>query len=160
MSAIAFRPAFWALFVSSALLLGALGFQFIGGLAPCPMCIWQRYVHLAVIGLALIALKLPPMPQRLVTLLTVAALLVSAGLALFHVGVEWKWWAGPSSCSGGSLLGLDPKEAARRMMETPLVRCDEIAWSLLGISMAGYNFLISLAAAIVVALGTARSART
>ena len=157
MPSILTRPALWALAISSALLVGALGFQFIGGLAPCPMCIWQRYAHLAVIAVAAIALLQPPAKaQFLFTLGAGSLLLMSAGLALFHVGVEWKWWQGPSACSGGSLIGLDPKEAARRLMETPLVRCDEIAWSLLGISMAGYNFLISLIAALAVAIGLTR----
>ena len=135
----------------------AFAAQYWGGLQPCELCIWQRYAHLAVIAVAAIALLLPPAKaQFLFTLGAGSLLLMSAGLALFHVGVEWKWWQGPSACSGGSLIGLDPKEAARRLMETPLVRCDEIAWSLLGVSMAGYNFLISLIAALAVAIGLTR----
>lgn len=152
-----FPPAVLAVAVSGALLLGALAFQFIGGLPPCEMCYWQRYAHVAVIVLAAPAVVLPPAVARLLVIGAIVALFVSAGLALFHVGVEWKWWDGPTACSGGSLLGLDPKDAARRMMETPLVRCDEIPWSLFGISMAGYNFLISLIAGLAVAQGQVRS---
>jgi disulfide bond formation protein DsbB len=77
---------------------------------------------------------------------------VSAGIGVFHVGVEQKWWAGPAGCSATDLSGLSPAEAAKRLMETPVVRCDEIAWSLLGISMAGWNAIVSgIAGALIAA---------
>jgi disulfide bond formation protein DsbB len=79
------------------------------------------------------------------------AMIVSAGIGVFHVGVEQKWWAGPTGCSASNLSGLSPAEAAKRLMETPVVRCDEIAWSLLGISMAGWNAIISAVAGVAVA---------
>lgn len=153
------RPAFWALALSCSLLLGALGFQYIGGYPPCKLCHWQRYAHIAVAAVALLALLGPRRLAGPLTLAATAALMVSAGIALFHVGVEWKWWPGPAECSSSALLGLDPKEAARRLLETPIVRCDEIPWSLLGISMAGYNFIFSLAGALIVAAGTMRARR-
>ncbi|MGE3905223.1 MAG: disulfide bond formation protein B, partial [Reyranellaceae bacterium] len=81
------------------------------------------------------------------------AMIVSAGIGAFHVGVEQKWWAGPTGCSGGSLAGLDPAEAMKRLMETPVVRCDEVPWSLFGISMAGWNMIVSGVAGILLAAG-------
>ncbi len=131
---------------SGALLLGALGFQFIGGLAPCELCLWQRYPHDAVVIVAAIALVVAPAGARPWLLaLCGLILLVGVGIAGFHVGVEHKWWAGLPSCSGAvDMTKLSP-EQMRKMIEHPPARCDEIAWSLFGISMAGYNFLISLA---------------
>jgi disulfide bond formation protein DsbB len=135
--------------VSGALLLGALGFQHLGGLAPCEMCHWQRWAHLAVLGTAAAALLVPrllPLP-----LLAMAA---AAALAGFHAGVERKWWEGPTQCSSslptdGDLMGS--------ILAAPLVRCDQIPWSLLGLSMAGWNLVIS-AAALAAALWLWRKA--
>jgi disulfide bond formation protein DsbB len=131
---------------SGALLLGALGFQYIGGLAPCELCLWQRYPHDAVVVVAAIAIVVAPRAALpwLVALCGVI-LLAGAAIAAFHVGVEHKWWAGLPSCSGEvDMSKLDP-EAMRKLIANPPARCDEVAWSLFGISMAGYNFLISVA---------------
>lgn len=138
--------------VSGLLLLGALGFQYIGGLAPCALCLDQRYAHGAAIVLGVAGLVVRGRLGWLLVGLAGLAMLVSAGIGAFHVGVEQKWWAGPTGCSGGDLTGLSPVEAAKRLMETPVVRCDDIAWSLLGISMAGWNAIISGIAGIVVAV--------
>ena len=127
---------------SAALLLGALWFQYVVGLFPCVLCIWQRWPHLAAVVLGALGLKLP---GRLIPVLGALAVLTSAGIAGFHVGVEQGWWAGLESCSGVGIAGmstatlLDPTAAAPEP-----VRCDKIAWSLFGISMAGWNLLISL----------------
>jgi disulfide bond formation protein DsbB len=133
--------------VSGALLLGALGFQYIGGLAPCQLCLWQRYPHDAVVVVAAIAVLVAPPRMRLWLLgLCGAILLVGAAIALFHVGVEYKWWPGLPSCSGTvDMTKLSPEEMRKMVIAGPPPRCDEVAWSLFGISMAGYNFLISLA---------------
>ncbi len=137
------RPAWLLLGVSGGLILGALAFQFIGGLAPCQMCHWQRWAHLAVIGCAALALAAP----RLL-LLPLGAMATSAGLALFHAGVEQRWWEGPGCAMpvrpGDDLLGS--------LIAAPVVRCDQIPWSLLGLSMAGWNLVISLSALAAAAM--------
>ncbi|MGE0153453.1 MAG: disulfide bond formation protein B [Reyranellaceae bacterium] len=138
--------------VSGGLLLGALAFQYLGGLAPCALCIDQRYAHGAALALAALGLAVRGRLGWTLVALAGAAMVVSAGIGVFHVGVEQKWWAGPTACSAANLSGLSPAEAARRLMETPVVRCDEIAWSLLGISMAGWNAIVSATAGLAVAL--------
>lgn len=139
------------LFVSGGLLLGALGFQYLGGLAPCALCLDQRYAHGAALALAVLGLVLRGRIGWTLVGLAGLAMIVSGGIGAFHVGVEQKWWQGPSGCSASSLVGLSPAEAAKRLMATPVVRCDEIAWSLLGISMAGWNAIVSVIAGAVVA---------
>ncbi len=135
------RSALLLFGVSGGVLLGALAFQYLGGLAPCEMCFWQRYAHLAVLGMATAAMLTG---NRAFGFLAILAMLSAAGLGLFHAGVEQDWWEGVTACTapvatGGDLLGT--------LMTAPLVRCDEIPWSLLGISMAGWNALISAVAA-------------
>lgn len=146
---------------SAALLAGALAFQYIGGYPPCELCHWQRYPHVAVIGLGLLAAAVARRPERRAALLVLAAagLAISAGIALYHVGVEWKWWGGPAACSGGIASGLPLEELRRRLLGAPVVRCDEIPWSLFGVSMAGWNFLISGALALAVSAGAWIAAR-
>ena len=134
--------------VSAALLLGAFAFQYLGGLAPCEMCIWQRWPHGAailfgLIGGGLIAIRaVPPSLARPLAILAIAAIAVSGAIGIFHAGVEWKLWAGPSECTGvGYVPGLDDFKPLQ------IVRCDEAQWRLLGISLAGYNALFSLGVA-------------
>lgn len=139
----------WLLFATSGtLLLGALWFQFVERLPPCEMCYWQRYAHLAVLALALAAIL---SRRRLAGWLAVAAMLVSAGLGCYHAGVEQKWWTGITSCSGSLPTGLSTADMLSQMMNVPLVRCDAIPWSWLGVSMAGWNAIISLLAAMAAA---------
>ncbi len=139
--------------VSGALLLGALAFQYVGGLAPCALCLDQRYAHGAALVLAAGGLLARGRTGWALVALAGLAMVVSAGIGAFHVGVEQKWWAGPTGCSGGSLVGLDAAEAMKRLMETPVVRCDEVPWSLFGISMAGWNMIVSGVAGILLAVG-------
>jgi len=130
--------------VASALVVGtALVFQHGFGYAPCTLCLWQRWPY--YIALALFA---PPLIfGRRAVVPTLAAgvilFLATAGVAAMHVGVEQGWWQGPSTCSAPTLSD-DPKEALRQIQEAPVIRCDEVAWSFLGLSMAGWNFLIGL----------------
>lgn len=144
------RAPLLAATASTLLLGGALAFQFFGGLFPCEMCLWQRYPHAAVILLGLGALALHARNRaasRALTLLAALALLTTAGLALLHVGVEQKWWEGPTACSADGTVG-STTDMLKQLIATPAVRCDEIAWSLFGVSMAGYNLLLSLLAAV------------
>lgn len=129
-------------FGSLLLLSGALAFQYLGGLAPCPMCIWQRWPHLAAILFALAAISTKT-PRRLFILGGALSATVTAALGVYHVGVEQRWWDGPSSCVGFDPSRMTPDELFQHLATAPLVRCDEIAWEFLGISMAGWNALIS-----------------
>ena len=126
---------------SAALLLGAFAFQHLGGLAPCKMCIWQRYPHVIAFALGAIALFIP-LPALLA--LGALAALTTAAVGGYHVGVEQGWWEGPTSCSSAPVGSLDPDALFDQIMAAPLVRCDEIAWQLAGLSMAGWNMVISL----------------
>jgi len=131
--------------VSGALLLGALAFEHVGKMPPCEMCYWQRYAHLAVLAGTIPALFTG---NRAFTALAILAMLVSAGLGLFHAGVEQAWWPGVTGCTAPPSAGLSQSELLDSLMNAPLVRCDQIPWSLMGISMAGWNALISGVAAL------------
>lgn len=145
------RTAFLGLLLASlAILGGAFAFQFIGGLHPCALCLWQRYPYAAVIGLAGLGAGLAragvKRPQLAILMgLCAAAFLIDAGIAGFHVGVEQKWWEGLSTCTGTTGGAASTEELLNKLLAAPVVRCDEIAWSMFGISMAGYNFLLALA---------------
>lgn len=136
---------------ASAMLGGAFAFQYLGGLAPCVLCLYQRWPHAAAILLGILALILAarsPAASRWLAVLGGLALLTSAGIGLYHVGVEQLWWAGTSEC--GSTGTPDSLEALKQqLMAQPVVRCTDIAWEMFGISMAGYNFLLSAGAGIV-----------
>jgi disulfide bond formation protein DsbB len=138
-----------ALLVPLGLLGGALGSQYLGGLHPCEMCYWQRWPHGAAILLAAGAL-LVPARARLLTALAALAIAVSGAIGVFHAGVELGWWQGLTRCTSGGALSLD------ELMNVPLVRCDQVQWSLLGISMAGWNAIVSLGSAAVIALQLSR----
>src|SRR3954469_18442370 len=134
---------------SLVLIAGALLFQ-AAGVPPCEMCHWQRWPHFAsiAVGLGAVAFamagRLSPRQIRLFALLAVAGLIVSGAIGIFHAGVEWKWWPGPTACTGGGYIpGVSDDTAFR------VVRCDVAAWRdpLLGLSLAGYNALISLGVA-------------
>lgn len=128
---------------SAALLGGALAFQHLGGYPPCEMCYWQRWPHVAALSLGTLALLAQRTPlRRPLVALAALAVLVSAAIGAFHAGVEQNWWDGPTTCSAAPVVG-STADIVGAMLATPLVRCDAIAWSLFGISMAGYNFLLS-----------------
>ena len=128
--------------ISTALLGGALLFQYLGGLAPCSLCIWQRWPHLAVMILALAGLR--GIQPRLMLMLICLVGVISAGLGAYHAGVEWRLWSGPTGCTASLALDGNIAVITDQLLATPLVRCDEVAWSLFGLSMAGWNALISL----------------
>ena len=132
--------------IAAGLYGGALLFQYVGGLAPCSLCLWQRWPHIIIILLAVFA-PLLRMPRLVLTGIAITAA-VSVVLAAYHAGVEWGFWAGPGGCTanldanlgtGGDLASLTDS-----LLATPIVRCDEVAWSFLGLSMAGWNSLFSL----------------
>jgi disulfide bond formation protein DsbB len=143
------RPALLLAAVAAAMLAGAYAFEHVGGLLPCELCWWQRYAWMATLPIAL-ATFLVAAPRAGAVLVAGAALAALAGsaIAAFHVGVEMKWWQGTATCgaSGGGAKTVE--ELARQLLATPVVRCDEVPWSLLGISMAGWNMLIAAAVGI------------
>ena len=126
---------------SAALMLGAFGFQYIGGLPPCAMCIWQRYPHVVAIAIGLIALRFR---SAALAWLGALAALTTAAIGGFHTGVERGWWEGPSTCTSGPIGGLSTDELFDQIMNAPLVRCDEVPWEMFGLSMASWNMVISL----------------
>jgi disulfide bond formation protein DsbB len=131
---------------SLALLLGAFGFQHLGGLAPCKLCLWQRWPHAAAIAIGAVALLLP---GRALPLLGALAALTTAGVGLYHTGVERGWWPGPTTCTSGPIGNLTPQELMDQIMAAPLVRCDDVPWEMLGMSMASWNALVSLGLALI-----------
>lgn len=132
---------------SAGLLLGALAFQLIGGLPPCPLCLWQRWPHVLAVLAGGVALA---WPARLVAGLGALGAAGSAAVAAFHVGVEQKWWPGLASCSSGSIQGIGVDDLLNPALDVGrVVRCDEIAWQMWGISMAGWNGLISAGLAAI-----------
>ena len=140
-----------ALLTPLLLLGGAYASQHIGGLHPCDMCWWQRYPHMAAIPLALLAyaMKGRPCVSALFAGLAGLAVGISGLIGLFHAGVEYGWWEGLTTCSttptGGSAADM-----LDQIMATPLIRCDVAPWDLFGISLAGYNGLLSGAAALAI----------
>jgi len=126
---------------SLALLLGALAFQYVGGLAPCPLCILQRWPHGVAIAIGLVLLA---WQRRWLALLAGLVVLGGAGVGVYHVGVESGWWPGPTTCTAPAPGTMAPGELLDQILATPVVLCDQVAWSLLGISMAGWNAILSL----------------
>ena len=137
-----------ALAVSVATIAGAWAFELLGGLAPCPLCLQQRWSYYAAIPLLIVALAImrapsPGGPARILVGLSGLVMLTGAGLAAFHAGVEWQWWDGPSGCS--PLTDLDASGTGLSdLSDVRVVRCDVAPWRLFGLSLAGYNALISL----------------
>lgn len=126
---------------SAALLIGAFAFQYIGGIAPCHLCLLQRWPHAIAIGLGLLLVVLP---RRALALLGTMSMLVGAGIAGYHVGVEQGWWPGPATCTMPDPGAMSSGDLLNQILATPVVLCDQVAWSLLGISMAGWNGIASL----------------
>jgi len=126
---------------SAAMLLGALGFQYIGDLPPCKMCYWQRYAHVGAVCVGVVFWRYP---TRIMACFGALAALISAGLGGYHAGVEQKWWQGPTTCTSQPIDGLSTEDLLAQIMNAPVVRCDDIPWDLFGISMAGWNVVISL----------------
>ena len=141
-----------SLLVPTALLAGAYGFEHIGGLFPCEMCWWQRWAHMAALGFALVALaaarRLPDRGRSFVWLAALA-ILVSGGIGVYHAGVEAGIFEGFTQCTAID-AGGSTAEVLERIMAAPMVRCDEVAWSMWGISMAGWNAILSISSALVI----------
>ncbi len=146
-----------ALATPVALLAGALGSQYIGGLYPCEMCHWQRWPHYAAVPLALMAIltRKSPAPAMLFLSLAMLAIFSSGAIGVFHAGVEYDWWQGLTSCSTAPSAGGD---FMSDIMATPIIGCDQTQWEFAGISLAGFNAIFSIGAAMAIAwLATRRT---
>ena len=148
--------------MGAATILGAWYFQYGLGLKPCPLCLEQRYAYYFAIPLAVMVVlgdQVGASRKVLIAALVViaAGMLWNTGLGVYHSGIEWKWWAGPQECSGsieesGNLL--------EQLKSISIVRCDDAAWRFLGLSLAGYNALISLTLAAIAGWAVVREWRT
>jgi len=130
--------------ISTATILAALGFEYIGGLEPCPLCLQQRYAYYLVVPVSLLCYFISEDETKwnffkAGILICGVAMLANTGLGTYHAGAEWGFWPGPESCASGNVDGLTPS-----LSGPPPVDCTEAAWRLFGISMAGYNAVISL----------------
>ncbi len=147
-----------AIGASALALAAALASEHLGGLRPCILCLYQRWPYVAAIllGLSGLVLRDRPQPLRGVLALAGIAFLVGAGIAAFHVGVEQHWWEGTASCGGTLETGLTLEELREKLLGTPVVRCDEVAFALFGISMAGYNLIYATACGVASLLAASR----
>lgn len=151
--------------VGALAIAGAWWFQLVVGLPPCPLCLEQRWPYYVAIPLSLLVALAAARgaPGRLLAAgLAVVGLvlLCGLGLAVYHSGVEWHWWAGPQDCSG--LLppsGASAGTLLQQMQQTRVVRCDEAAWRFLGLSLAGWNALIAAALVVSALAGAFASLR-
>jgi disulfide bond formation protein DsbB len=132
-----------ALALPAALMAGALGSQYIGGLYPCEMCHWQRWPHYAAILLALASFATAgKRASRPLVILAGLCILVSGAIGAFHAGVEYGWWEGFTQCT--STAGSGGGDILANIMAAPLIRCDQAQWTLFGVSLAGWNALFSI----------------
>jgi disulfide bond formation protein DsbB len=149
-----------ALLLPSALLMGALGSQYLGGLHPCEMCYWQRWPHGAAIVLAGLAFTASAASERsrLLTLLAALAIAISGAIGVYHAGVELGIFEGVTTCTAMATEGTT-EDLLRQITQAPIIRCDQVQFSFLGISMAGWNAILSLGGAALVMALLARARR-
>jgi disulfide bond formation protein DsbB len=150
---LAYRNGALALLLAAGAILVALGFQHIGGLAPCELCLEQRYAYylgvpLLFAGLVATSSELPRLAALLFFLVGLA-FLANAGLGAYHAGVEWGFWPGPAGCTGSQSLATNAGSMLEALSNTSVVRCDEAAWRFLGLSFAGWNVLASALIALL-----------
>ena len=138
------RPLLVAIATVGSLVLlgGAFAFEHIGGMPPCKLCVWQRWAHFGAIAAGLAAIAFGR--TRVFAVLGGLAVLLGAGVAGYHAGVEQQWWTGPETCAALPPATMSAEERLDELLQTPVIRCDDIPWSLAGVSMAGWNGLISL----------------
>lgn len=161
----AYRWGAAVLVMSVAVIVTALGFEYIGGYRPCPLCLQQRYAYYFAIPVLFLALVLVAVDRpRLAAILfglVALAFLANAGLGAYHAGVEWKLWEGPQTCSAGlaPLGGTGGSGGLLKQLQTEtFIRCDEAAWHFAGLSFAGWNAILSLVLALSAAQATVASA--
>lgn len=150
------RQAQWlALGVPALLLGGAFLSQYGFGLYPCEMCWWQRYPHVAAVAFALLSFAVRPRPLWIA--IAALAILCSGLIGVFHAGVEYGWWQGVTACANP--IDNSGGDALAAIMKAPLIRCDVAPWTLAGISLAGFNAIISALAAVTIFVLLAKDRR-
>lgn len=146
--------------VALATILAALAFEHLGGYAPCPLCLQQRYAYYFAVPAAALgfffAQGRTTSVARTLLILVAVAFVVNAGLGVYHAGVEWKWWPGPDTCAVVGAADLGALSVAEQLANAQVIRCDEAAWRFLGLSFAGWNVVASAFLAGVAAWGAAR----
>jgi len=144
----AYKAGALALVIAGGAIVTALAFEYIGGYAPCPLCLQQRYAYYVGLPLLFIALVFVSAGQRypagLIFLFVSLAFLANAGLGVYHAGAEWGFWRGPDSCTGIQELTTSAGGLLESLPNTNVVRCDEAAWRFAGLSFAGWNVVTSL----------------
>lgn len=129
------------------ILATAWAFQYGFGYAPCELCLYQRYPYMVVAALAVFVLAFPSLNSSRIALgflgVIVLVMCLEAAIALYHVGIEQAWWQGSGSCVASFNSSMSEEEIRNVILNSAPVRCDVPAWTLLGISMAGYNFLLA-----------------
>jgi len=146
-----------AVLAAGGLLAAAFAFQYWGGLYPCEMCWWQRYAHIA--ALAFVGLALLTGGGRALVVLAGLAIAASGAIGIYHVGVELGWFEGFTACTS-TASGASVDEILKSIMAAPMVRCDDVQWSWLGVSMAGWNAILSLSFALVILWLSLKQPRT
>ena len=144
----AYKAGAAALMLAIAALAAAFAFQYIGGYAPCPLCLMQRYAYFAGIPLLFAALVLVATERAgwaaTVFFLVALVFLANAGLGIYHAGAEWKFWPGPDTCAGAAApLGGGSGGLLKQLETTRVIRCDEAPWTFFGLSFAGWNVVVS-----------------
>ena len=146
---LAYKAGAMALFLSAAVILAALAFQYLGGYIPCPLCLMQRYAYYVALPLLFIALILASGGKgswaALIFFVVALAFLANAGLGVYQAGAEWKFWPGPEVCGTMQPLTGESGNLLKDLETTKVVRCDDASWRFLGLSFAGWNILTSLA---------------
>jgi disulfide bond formation protein DsbB len=134
--------------------------QYAFGLAPCELCYWARYAYWVTIALGLVAIffSRKPKARKFWLYLVGIAFLGVVGISIFHVGVEQGWWQGTSACVGESTAGMSTEELTNAIMNAPVTRCDEPAFTFLGLSMAGYDAIYAALLAWFTLWGASRRA--
>jgi disulfide bond formation protein DsbB len=143
----AYRLGGLALFLATGVIVTALAFEHVGGLAPCPLCLMQRYAYYAAIPILFVAMAVvSEMPRLAAAMFAVVALafLSNAALGVYHAGAEWKFWPGPDTCGAAQALPTNATDLLSGLAQTHVIRCDEPAWVFAGLSMAGWNVVVSL----------------
>jgi disulfide bond formation protein DsbB len=156
-----FLTARWiALLLPAALLAGAWSFQLFGGLYPCEMCHWQRWPHYAAVVIALLAFMVPGLNNRRgLVWLAALAIAISGGIGVLHAGVEYHWWQGFTACTSTITPHGSTADILKQIMAAPVVRCDAPQWTMFGVSLAGFNAVLSLGGALLIALFMRNRAR-
>ena len=143
----AYRYGALMLLLALGVIVAALGSEYIGGYAPCPLCLQQRYAYYAGVPLLFLALVLVsvdrPKIAGLVFLLVALAFLANAGLGIYQAGAQWKFWPGPQTCAGAQGVASSAEDLFKALEKTHVIRCDEASFRFLGLSFAGWNVVVS-----------------